>query len=150
MAIRAGTLRTEGHLAVAQGEGPQDTGFAALPGWGGPAAPIPSGWALAVVASDPARRGAAAEFIAWLLAPERAGAWAQGAGWLPTTPAGLATWGADPYYDFLGQQLAGAVSLPAGSDYPQTAVRLQKAVIAVLKDNANPREAADTAINPPK
>lgn len=150
MAVRAGAWRPEGQQAVAQGEGPRDTAFAALPGWNGPAAPVASGWALAIVTSDPVRRAAAAEFIAWLLAPERGGAWAQAAGWLPTSPAALATWGADPYNDFLDQQLANAIALPAGPDYPQTAVRLQKAVIAVLKDNADPREAAEAAINPPK
>ncbi|MBM4458683.1 MAG: extracellular solute-binding protein [Chloroflexi bacterium] len=123
-----------------------DAAFAPAPGWSNPAPPITSGWALAVVAADPARQKAAAAFINWLLAPENAGGWAQAAGWLPTAPKALAVWGANPYREFLDRQLASAVSHPIGADYPQVAGRLQKAVTSVLRGASSPNDAAQAAL----
>jgi len=131
-------------------EGLPNVGFAAAPGFAGPVAPVASGWSLAIVTPDPVRQQAAAQFIAWLLSPDRAGSWAQATLWLPTSPAALATWGANPYYQFLDQQLASAVSHPIGPDYAQTASRMQKAVIAVLKGTATPEEAAQIALSASK
>lgn len=128
----------------------QNTGFAADPGWSTPAVPVTSGWALAIITADPARQQAAAKFIVWLLAPARAGAWSQAAGWLPTTKQALATWGQNAYYTFLNEQLAAAVSQPIGSDYAPTAVRLEKAVITVLQGSSNPADASQAVLNPPK
>ena len=115
-----------------------NTTAAPAPGWSNPVAPIADGWALAITTPDPVRQKAAAELIAWLMAPERAGPWAQAAGWLPTSPATLATWGAAPYHAFLDGQLASAIAAPAGLDNAATVARLQKAVIAVLKGAARP------------
>lgn len=126
------------------------SGFAAAPGWSGPAQPIASGWALAIVTTDPARQRAAAALIAYLLAADNAGAWTRAAGWLPTSAEALAAWGENPYFDFLNEQLTDATSYPAGADYPQIAARLQKAASAVLKGESGPDEAVEAAINPPK
>jgi len=127
----------------------QNTGFAAAPGNSGPAAPLATGWALAIVTPDPERQKLAAEFIAGLLAPEKIGGWTSAAGWLPSSPAALDTWSGGPYRDFLAQQLNRAVSHPVGSDYPQTAARMQRALTSVLKGTASPAEAARAALNPP-
>ena len=108
--------------------------------------PIADGWALAITTPDPVRQKAAAELIAWLMAPERAGPWAQAAGWLPTSPAALATWGAAPYHAFLDGQLASAIAAPAGPDNAATAARLQKAVTAVLKGASTPADAVQMAL----
>ena len=75
----------------------------------GPVTPIAGGWALAITATDPARQQAAADLIAWLLKPENAGSWSLAGGWLPTSPAALRTWGANPYYEFLDARLASAI-----------------------------------------
>ncbi|PKO21215.1 MAG: hypothetical protein CVU38_15900 [Chloroflexi bacterium HGW-Chloroflexi-1] len=131
-------------------EGLPNIEFAATPGFAGPVTPVTSGWGLAIVTTDPVRQQAAASLIAWLLSPDRAGSWAQATGWLPTSPAAWATWGANPYYEFLDQQLASAVSHPSGPDYAQTAARMQRAVIAVLKGAASPEEAAQTALSASK
>jgi ABC-type glycerol-3-phosphate transport system substrate-binding protein len=127
-----------------------NSGIAAMPGWSGPAAPMANGWALAIVTPDPERQKAAAEFIAWLLAAERAGKWTQAAGWLPTSPTALAAWGTDPLNESLGQQLESAVSKPTGPDYAQVAARIQRAAQAVLKGESTPAEAAQAALSPQK
>ena len=123
-----------------------NTAHAPAPGWSNPVAPIADGWALAITTPDPVRQKAAAELIAWLMAPERAGPWAQAAGWLPTSPAALATWGAAPYHAFLDGQLASAIAAPAGPDNAATAARLQKAVTAVLKGASTPADAVQMAL----
>lgn len=132
---------------LANREALPNVSFAPTPGWSSPTLPIARGWALLITATDPARQQAAADFIAWLLAPERSGAVAQAAGWLPTAPAGLKTWGQAPYYEFLDGQLASAVGQPIGPDYSQISARLQKAVAAVLKGAATPADAAQAAIS---
>lgn len=128
----------------------KDVSFAAPPGWSAPAPAPASGWALAVITSDPVRQRAAADLIAWLLGPERLGPWSQATGWLPTSPAALATWGATPYHEFLDQRLAQAVSRPIGSDYPQVASRINRAIAAVLQGTSSPAEATQAALGPPK
>lgn len=125
-----------------------DIGFAALPGWSGPAGPVLNGWALAIVTQDPVRQAAAVDFLEWLLAPERVGKWTQAAGWLPASPEALSVWGDDPYYDFLDDQLRSAVAPPVGPDSIQAAQRLQQAVLDVLKGGSRPEDAARSAISP--
>jgi multiple sugar transport system substrate-binding protein len=125
-----------------------NTSFAPAPGWSSPVLPLAEGWAVVITTADPLRQRAAADLIVWLLTAERAGALVQAAGWLPTSPKALATWGANPYFEFLDGQLTSAVAHPLGSEYTQTAARLQKAVTAVLKGAASPAEAAQAAIAP--
>ena len=138
--VTARQYLTEGRSAGA-------AGFAATPGWNGPATPIAAGWALAIVATDPQRQQLAADLIAWLLEAERGGAVARATGWLPTSPAALATWGEQTYYAFLDQQLSKAVSPPAGPEYAQASAQLHKAVIAVLSDGISPRDATNAALS---
>lgn len=135
---------------LASGSSVGTVGYAATPGWAGPAAPVAAGWALAIVTTNPKREQLAADLIAWLLAPERAGAMARAAGWLPTSPAALDTWGEEPYYTFLDQQLAAAVSPPVGADYAQTSSQLQRAIVAVLAEGVSPRDATAAALGTPR
>lgn len=124
-----------------------NVGFAPAPGWANPVTPVARGWALLITTADPARQRAAADFIAWLMAPERSAATAQAVGWLPTSAAALAAWGDAPYFRFLDSQLASAIGPPVGPDYPPMAARLQKAVTAVLKGAALPAEAAQATLS---
>jgi len=132
---------------LANRESLSDTGYALMPGWANPAPSVAGGWALLVTATDPARQKAAADFIAWLLMPERAGALAQAAGWLPTSPPALATWGVNPYFEFLDRLLSSAIARPVGPEYTAAAGRLQRAVVAVLKNGSPPAEAAQAAVS---
>lgn len=149
------TLFAQGRIPLAQvtarqylagGSSVGTVGYAATPGWAGPASPVAAGWALAIGTTNPRRQQLAADLIAWLLEPERASAMARATGWLPTSSAALDIWGEQPYYTFLDQQLAGAVSPPAGLDYAQTSSQLQKAVIAVLAEGVSPRDATTAAL----
>lgn len=135
---------------LAEQETLKNTAYAPAPGYSGQAPPIASGWALAIVTTDPARQRAAADLIAWLLRPDNAGPWSQAAQWLPTSPQALAAWGANPYYTFLNEQLALAVNPPVGADFPGVAARIQKAILAVLEGEAGPQAAVETATAPAK
>jgi len=132
---------------LAEREALRGSGYAAAPGWAGPAAPVASGWALAIVTTDPERQRAAAELIAWLMQPGNSGAWAQAAGWLPTSPAALAAMRSTPYHQFLDSQLRVAISPPIGADYVQVAARIQRAIVSVLQEDVAPAEAAQQAVN---
>lgn len=132
---------------LAEREALRGSGYAAAPGWAGPAAPIAEGWALAIVTTDPERQRAAASLIAWLMQPENSGAWAQAAGWLPTSPAALAAMRSASYLQFLDSQLRVAVSPPIGPDYVQAAARIQRAIVSVLQEGVAPAEAAQQALS---
>jgi hypothetical protein len=112
-----------------------------VPGYNGTAPPMASGWGIAILTPDPRRQKIAAAMIAALLAPDRLGSWTKASGWLPTTPAALATWGDAGYVQFAGGQLQSAVAHPVGSDYPQLAGQMRLALVAVLRDGTNPRDA---------
>ncbi len=133
---------------LAEQQSLRDSGLVPIPGWSGPAVPVATGWALAIVTPDPERQKAAADFITWLLDAGRAGNWTQAAGWLPASPAALATWKESPLNESLGQQLGSAVSRPVGPEYAQAAPRIQQAIQAVLKGESTPAEAAQTALSP--
>jgi ABC-type glycerol-3-phosphate transport system substrate-binding protein len=135
---------------LADSGGLKSSGFAPAPGQSAPVKPVAGGWALGITTTDPERQRAAADLIAWLMKPENAGSWAIAAGWLPTSPAALKTWGTNPYFEFLDQQLASSVSVPVGPESAQAAVQVQKAVEAVLKGDSTPAEAVEAAVNPPK
>jgi ABC-type glycerol-3-phosphate transport system substrate-binding protein len=135
---------------LAEGTSLKDASFAEIPGWVEPARPVAGGWALAITATDPARQRAAADLIARLLEPENAGRLAAAGGWLPTSPAALQTWGANPYRDFLDARLASAISPPAGPDSLQAAASIRKALEAVIKGEVTPAAAVEAVINPPK
>ena len=126
----------------------RQAGYSAAPGLAGPATPIAAGWALAIVARDPARQAAAAELIAWLLRPEHAGAWAKAGGWLPTSDGALESIGIGEQGAFLDGQLAAARALPVGSDYAQTAARINAAILAVVSGESDAASATEAAINP--
>ncbi len=132
---------------LAEREALRGSGYAAAPGWAGPAAPIADGWAFAIVTTDPERQRAAAALIAWLMQSENSGAWAQAAGWLPTSPAALSVMRSTPYHQFLDSQLRVAISPPIGPDYVQVAARIQRAIVSVLQEGVAPAEAAQQAVN---
>jgi ABC-type glycerol-3-phosphate transport system substrate-binding protein len=127
--------------------GALNAGHAAAPGLSGQATPIAGGWALAIVTRDPRRQAAAAEFIAWLLRPENAGAWAKAGGWLPTSSGALTAIGTGEYVAFLDGQLVAARSIPVGPDYASTAERIQAAIVAVVSGESDAAAATEAAIN---
>ncbi len=137
-----------GRRYLAERDALKDVSYAASPGHAAPTRSLADGWALAIVTADPTRQRAAAELIAWLLQPQNAAAWSRAAGWLPTSPDALAAWGADPYFTFLDEQLATAIPHPVGVEYAQAAGRINKAVLSVVKGEASPEQAVETALAP--
>jgi ABC-type glycerol-3-phosphate transport system substrate-binding protein len=120
---------------------------APVPGIGGPAAAIGRGWAMVLVAPDPARQSLAVEFMARLMDPETNAAWNLAADYLPARQTGLAYWdAADPYVSFIQQELLRAVPRPRLSDYTQVMSKLQQAVEDVVNGVATPEEASDRVL----
>lgn len=121
--------------------------MAPIPAINGAGAPISRGWALALVATDPARQSLAVEFMAQLMSPQTNADWNRAAGYLPTGQAALALWGEeDSYTRFADQQLQTAQPRPRLANYTQIAAALQEAVEAVITGAATPEEAAAQAI----
>ena len=124
-----------------------NSAVAPIPAIGGPAAVIGNGWAMALVASDPARQSAAADWMIQWLVPETNAAWNQAMRYLPTRQSALANREeADSYLPFIHQQLLAAQRRPAIPNYARVAAALQKAVEAVLTGAATPEEAAAQVI----
>lgn len=124
----------------------KNTAFAAIPTWDGVVVTVGHGWVYALVARDPARQAAAAQFIAWLMAPENLAAWNQAALHLPPRRSALAAMEADEYTVFLEGQLEKARFRPSAPNYNAIACVLQGVVEDVLTDAATPEEAAARAV----
>jgi multiple sugar transport system substrate-binding protein len=116
---------------------------ASIPAINGPATAINRGWALALVATEPARQSAAMAFMLKLMAPETNAAWNQAANYLPTRQSAMAHWDVgDSYTPFINQQLQAARQRPVIANYAQVAAALQEAVEDVVTGAATPEEAA--------
>ena len=121
--------------------------MAPIPAINGAGAPISRGWALALIASDPARQSLAVELMTQLMSPQTNADWNKAAGYLPTRQDALAQWDEeDSYTRFASQQLQTAQPRPRLENYTQVAAALQEAVEAVITGAATPEEAAAQAI----
>ncbi|HID87739.1 MAG TPA: extracellular solute-binding protein, partial [Anaerolineae bacterium] len=152
----------------------RNTAFAAIPTRDGVVVTIGHGWAYALVARDPARQAAAAQFITWLMAPENLAAWNQAVLHVPPRRLALAAMAThrladhrrepgdalshirakasteersvDAYTEFLKGQLEKARVRPSGPSCNTLARVLQRAVQDVLTGAATPEEAAAQAV----
>jgi ABC-type glycerol-3-phosphate transport system substrate-binding protein len=123
-----------------------DTGFAPVPTRDGKQATVASGWALVIVAKDPAHQEAAARLIEWLLTPERSGAWTRATNRLPATRQALATWDpGDAYTPFVRGLLEAAQPTPGGLELDAASKRAQRGIRDVLSGTAAPKDAATAA-----
>jgi ABC-type glycerol-3-phosphate transport system substrate-binding protein len=147
VAGRANMAQANAHHYLVDRERRANSAAAPIPGINGPAAPLNRGWVLALVAPEPARQSAAAEFMALIMSLETNAAWNRAAGFLPTRQAALALW--DPgngYAPFVHQQLQIARPRPVIPNYAAIADAVQQAVEDVLSGAAAPEEAAAQAI----
>jgi ABC-type glycerol-3-phosphate transport system substrate-binding protein len=120
----------------------KNTVFSAIPTRDGVVVTIAHGSAYALVARDPARQVAAAQFITWLMEPENLAAWNEAALHLPLRRSALAAMEADEYTAFLQRQLEKARFRPSAQSYNVIARALQGAVQDVLSGAVAPEEAA--------
>jgi multiple sugar transport system substrate-binding protein len=135
------------HRYLQERDRTQNSALAPIPSINGPAPAIGRGWALALVASDPARQSAAVDLMGLFMAPEANAAWNQAANFLPTRKAALANWDMeDSYTPFIDQQLQAAQARPSIPNYTRIAAALQKAVEDVINGAATPEEAAAEVI----
>ncbi len=148
LAGKAALAQVSAHRYLLERDRVQTTAVAAIPAINGPAAAIGRGWALALVATDPARQAAAVDLMSQLLASETNAGWARAASFLPTRQSALANEdAADTYLRFLAQQLQSARPRPVLVNYAQVAAALQSAVDSVLSGSTTPESAAAEAID---
>ncbi len=135
------------HRYLTDGDRRPSTAMAPIPTINGPGAALSRGWALALVASDPARQSLAVEFMTQLMSPEVVGSWNLAAGYLPTRQAALATWDEDDSYTrFAAELLQTAQPRPRLANYTKVAAALQEAIADVISGAATPEEAAAQVI----
>ncbi len=135
------------HRYMTDGDGRPSTAMAPIPTINGPGAALSRGWALALVASDPARQSLAIEFMNQLMSPEVVGTWNLAAGYLPTRQAALETWDEDDSYTrFAAELLQTAQPRPRLANYTKVAAALQEAIANVISGTATPEEAAAQVI----
>jgi multiple sugar transport system substrate-binding protein len=135
------------HRYLTGGDRRPNTAMAPMPAINGPATAISRGWALSLVASEPARQSLAIEFMTQLMSPEVVGAWSLAANYLPTRQAALDTWDEeDSYTRFVAELLQAAQPRPRLDNYTQVAAAMQQAIADVISGAATPEEAAAQVI----
>jgi ABC-type glycerol-3-phosphate transport system substrate-binding protein len=120
----------------------EEFGFAPLPGRQGAEQTVAQVWAFAILTDDTQRRSLATALIHGLLAPTVQGRWSFSAYWLPTQPAAMQEWNtADPYSQFIDQQLHAAIALPGSPAFAEFAKQLQQTQSAILNGEMTPEQA---------
>ena len=151
LAGEAALTHVSAHRYLAEQDQVFSSAIAPIPTIDGAGAPISRGWALALVATEPARQSLAVEFMTQLMSPETNASWNEAANYLPTRQAALgygdeAAIAADSYTRFAGQQLQMARPRPRLPHYTQVAAALQEAVQEIITGSTTPEEAAAQAI----
>ncbi len=114
--------------------------FAALPTRDGRLAARASGWAIAIVTTDPARRRAAARWIEFVMQKDRLSAWMRAAQRVPTTRGALELAIEPPDYSAFLRNLLERASVVHLS--PKQADAWRAAMSAVLRGQSTPTDAA--------
>jgi len=133
---------------LAEREKAPHAGFAAVPTRDGKTATVASGWAFALVTTDPARQAAATRFINWLVQGERLAPFLRAARRLPATRATMPL-AVDPpeYAAFLRETLErGAYWASASPRETKIASAWRAAIAAVWKGTSTPDEAARSIV----
>ena len=121
------------------------------------AAPIPThdgqpfsiarGWAIAMVAGDPARQSLAMLLLDWLIAPNHSARWTQASGYLPGTRNALRLWSISSVdRATLRSVMEAAVPPPQPKALEIVGPAMQEALEAVLRGWDTPEEATAAAI----
>ena len=106
------------------------------------------GWAMALVANDPARQALAMLLFNWFVAPDHSGEWMQAAGYLPGLRTALRQWDVSSTdRAVLREILDAAVPAPLPEVIGAVGLPMQEALGAVLRGWATPEEAAAAAVD---
>jgi ABC-type glycerol-3-phosphate transport system substrate-binding protein len=120
--------------------------LAAMPTKEGKAFSYASGWVWCLVQSDPETEGIAAELAEFLTADSYLADWGKEAGFLPVQPSALTSWSEMPYYATLQKLLPAAVLIPSNDLQAELGPEIRNAVVAVLKDQADPQAALEALL----
>jgi len=137
--VRAGRYWLEADETVAAAPIPTRDGH--------PFSVVRQGWAIAMVAEDPARQALAILLLDWLIAPDHNGQWTQAAGYLPGTRDALRMWDvSNADRAVLRGIMDAAVLAPSPQVRESVGRAMQDALVAVLRKRATPEEAAASAV----
>jgi ABC-type glycerol-3-phosphate transport system substrate-binding protein len=120
--------------------------FASVPTREGSVATLATGYAIAIVTTNPTRQAAAARFIQWIILGERLAPWLRAVHLLPAN-RGTMVLAVDPpeYASFLREQLENASLFPSALAGTRQADAWRAAISAVWKGQQTPEEAARLA-----
>jgi ABC-type glycerol-3-phosphate transport system substrate-binding protein len=115
---------------------------------GSPFSVAREGWAIALVANDPARQALAMLLLNWLIAPDHSGEWMRATGYLPGLRTALRQWDVSSAdRAVLREILDAAVPAPPPEVMEAVGQPMQEALGAVLRGWAAPEEAAASAVD---
>ena len=142
----------EGDMAVVRAgrywlEADETVAAAPIPTQDGQVLSIARGWVISMVAEDPARQAAAMLLLDWLIAPDHSAQWTQAEGYLPSTHGALLLWDvSEPEQAVLRSLIEAAVPAPPPDQVATLGQIMQEALETILRGQATPRRAADTAM----
>jgi ABC-type glycerol-3-phosphate transport system substrate-binding protein len=123
-----------------------DTGGAPLPTLNGKPLSMASGWVWALASPDAERQRLSADLAEYLSEGDFLTEWTSAAGYLPTRPSAMTNWG-KPQQRLLAQQIVSAAELmPAVDVLNSLGTPLQTATIQVLKQQNDPINAVQEAV----
>jgi ABC-type glycerol-3-phosphate transport system substrate-binding protein len=107
---------------------------------------LSSGWVWALSTADPDRGILAVRLAEYLVEPGFLGTWSEAFGRVPARPSALASWQNAALRPSLLQQSLSARFVPENNILTSIAPALRSAVLAVLRDNLSPEDAAKQAV----
>jgi ABC-type glycerol-3-phosphate transport system substrate-binding protein len=125
--------------------GLEDTAAAQFPTRNGRPFTLATGWVWALATPQTENQETSIELAAHLTDSEFLAEWTQAAGYLPTDPEVLAAWPDSTLRSIFSPILASARLFPSADILASVGPPLQSAVVAVLKQEADPLSAAQTA-----
>ena len=123
-----------------------DTSAAPIPTHDGVPFTLADGWAWALTAHDPDRQLLAAQLAEFLTTSDYLAAWTAEAGLIPSRPSATAAWTDQPSQTLVSQVAPSAQLIPSLDIVTAVGPVLQQAVVSVLKAEADPASAAETAV----
>jgi len=123
-----------------------DTAIAAIPTPEGVPYTLSSGWVWALAAPQAERQQLGAELAEFLTDSSFMARWTQAAGYLPPRPSALKSWSSTSLQSTLEDVILSAKPYPPTDVLISIGPPLQQASIEVLKEQAEPTQAAETAV----
>lgn len=139
-------VRARSYWPWSQTEDEETIAAGSVPTQDGHAYSIARGWAIGMVAEDPARQALAMMLLNWLIAPNHNAEWTQAAGYLPGRRSALQMWNVSSAKQAMLRGMLDAATPAPDPETMNTAGRvMQEAVEAVLRRRGTPEEAAAAA-----